>query len=65
MRSSDHLSNSAIKSDVIFHFREIVFLSWHGQFRRAIPFSATIITIISAHAQVQCGPKTGLFFESL
>ena len=51
MRSFDRITTSGLKSDAIFEFSVPVFVQGRGHFGRAIPFSATFVTIMSAHTQ--------------
>ena len=55
MRSFYHTTTSPLKSkDIIillFEFSTAIFLYRHGNFRRVTPFSAAVMTIMSAHAQ--------------
>jgi len=50
-RVFDHTTSSGLKFDVIFKFGASVFLYRRRHFRRTTPFSATLVTIISGHAQ--------------
>ena len=50
VRIFDHITTSGLKSDVIFEFSASVFLQRSGHFGRAILFSTTLVTIMSAHA---------------
>ena len=51
VRSFGYITTSGSKSDVIFEFSTLVSLSRRCHFRRTTKFSATSVTIMSAHAQ--------------